>query len=207
MAGLFITLEGIDGSGKSSHIPAIKDLLETQGFVVTSTREPGGTPIGERLRELLLNQSMSQYTELMLMFAARHEHLEKVIHPALARGEIVISDRFSDSSYAFQSGGRGMPEEVISDLDNLVTGGFKPDLTLLFDVNIGVANTRMGSRDTLDRFEQEGEAFHQKVRNAYLMRAAAEPWRFHIIDSSQPIERVREDALQAIRQFIMRSKA
>lgn len=202
MIGRFITLEGIDGSGKSSHIPAITDLLKSLGIQVLNTREPGGTPIGEELRKLLLNQPMDPYTELMLMFAARHEHLTKVIRPALARGEWVISDRFSDSSYAFQSGGRGMPEATIADLDSLVTGRFAPDLTLLFDVKTDVANDRMGSRESLDRFEQEDDSFHVKVRKSYLMRAEREANRFRVLDSGKPIDQVRADALDAVRAYV-----
>ena len=187
----FISLEGIDGAGKSSHIPYIIDYLTNLGHQVVSTREPGGTPLGEVLRNELLNRKMYSDTELLLMFAARAELLATVIHPALEEGKIVLSDRFHDSSYAFQGGGRRIPFQHIADLDQWV-GLARPDLTLYFDVPTDVAFKRVGARSDADKFESEAEAFHARVREEYLWLAEQDPERIKIIDSSKTIEEVRE---------------
>jgi dTMP kinase len=185
--GKFITLEGIDGAGKSTHAKTIAGALEAQGRKVLLTREPGGTPLAESLRELLLHQSMHLETEALLMFAARREHLEQLIYPALAVGTWVVSDRFTDASFAYQGGGRGLAVKRLEELEQWVQGSFQPDLTLLFDVPVAVARGRMGRDAKLDRFEREGEVFFERVRQAYLARAAAAPARIKVIDASQPI--------------------
>jgi len=173
--GKFITLEGVDGAGKSTHLGFVADWLRRQGREVVVTREPGGTPLGETLRELLLHREMDADTELLLMFAARQEHLAGLILPALARGAWVVSDDFTDASYAYQCGGRGIPADRIATLEAWVQRGFVPDLTLLFDVPPDVAETRWAAARTADRFEREASGFFSRVRNAYLDRARAEP--------------------------------
>ncbi len=191
MTGMFITLEGVDGAGKSTHIPFIAELLKAKGYEVVLTREPGGTPLGEKLREVLLHQAMSPETETLLMFAARNEHLQQVILPALARGALVLSDRFTDASFAYQHGGRGVPADMVKTLEQLI-GGLQPDMTLLFDVPVEVSCQRLsGARDP-DRFEQENAAFFQKIRDAYLQRATEFPQRFRIIDANRPLEYVKQ---------------
>jgi dTMP kinase len=193
MAGKFITLEGVDGAGKSTHIPRIAELLRARGHEVLLTREPGGTPLGEQLREVLLHHPMHAETETLLMFAARREHLEQVILPALERGVTVLSDRFTDASFAYQYGGRGVPAEKIARLEQWVQGDFQPDLTLLFDLPVSVSTQRLaGARDP-DRFERENADFFQRIRDAYLMRAAQFPQRFRIIDSSQDIPAIHAE--------------
>jgi dTMP kinase len=187
MRGKFITLEGIDGAGKSTHAKTLVKMLEARGKKVVHTREPGGTPFVEKLRELLLHESMHLETEALLMFAARREHLEKLIYPALAEGTWVVSDRFTDASFAYQGGGRGLAKERIETLERWVQGDFQPDLTLLFDLPVPVARTRMGREAKLDRFEREGEEFFERVRVAYLARASASSGRIHIIDSQLSI--------------------
>jgi dTMP kinase len=190
---MFITLEGVDGAGKSTHIPYIAELLRAKGREVVLTREPGGTPLGEKLRELLLHQAMSPQTETLLMFAARYEHLQQVILPALERGAIVLSDRFTDASFAYQHGGRGVSADMVKTLERLVQGELQPDLTLLFDVPVEVSCQRLsGARDP-DRFEQENASFFQKIRDAYLQRAAEFPQRFRIIDANRPLEIIKNE--------------
>jgi len=197
MRGRFITLEGVDGAGKSTHIPFILSLLKSRGVEVVSTREPGGTPLGERLREILLQQPMHSQTETMLMFAARHEHIVQVIEPALARGAWILSDRFTDASFAYQCGGRGVPQEKISILEQWVQGALNPDLTLLFDVPVEVSTQRLaGARDP-DKFERENADFFNRIREAYLARAQADPGRFRIIDANRSIEEIQA-SLEAI---------
>lgn len=187
----FISFEGIDGAGKSSHIPWMNQLLADHGITAVVTREPGGTKLGERLRESLLKDSMAVDTELLLMTAARAEHLDKVISPALARGDVVLCDRFHDSTFAFQGGGRGVSLDRLTALDAWC-GGPRPDLTFLFDVDLDEAQRRMAaSRESKDRFEQEKADFHRRVREAYLERAAAEPERFVVVDSGKSIEAIR----------------
>jgi dTMP kinase len=186
MPGKFITLEGVDGAGKSTHLSWLVNHLRAQGRTVVQTREPGGTPLGEKLRELLLHEPMHLETEALLMFAARREHLELVISPAIARGDWVVCDRFTDASFAYQGGGRGLSVEKLSRLENWVQDGFQPDLTLLFDLPIDIAAQRMsGEARNLDRFEQEKADFHERVRAAYLARATEMPGRIKVIDSRQ----------------------
>jgi dTMP kinase len=186
-SGKFITLEGVDGAGKSTHIPAIASMLRASGKEVLVTREPGGTPLGEKLRELLLHESMHPETETLLMFAARREHIEQVIKPALARGIHVLSDRFTDASFAYQCGGRGVAEDKVRQLESWVQEGFQPDLTLLFDVPVSISAQRLaGARDP-DRFERENSEFFDRIRRVYLERAEKFPQRFRIIDSGKPL--------------------
>ncbi len=188
MRGKFITLEGIDGAGKSTHHAWLIDVLKRQGKEVVATREPGGTPLGEQLRTLLLSEPMHIETEALLMFAARREHLDKLILPALAAGNWVVSDRFTDASYAYQGGGRGLAQEKISILERWVQDGFQPDLTIVFDVSTETAYQRLArTGNAPDRFEQETRGFFDRVRESYLQRAAAEPDRIKVIDSAQSI--------------------
>lgn len=191
--GRFLTLEGIDGAGKSTHLDWLAAQVRAAGKTVVLTREPGGTPLGEKLRALLLSEPMHLETEALLMFAARREHLAQVIEPALARGDWVISDRFTDASFAYQGGGRGLSITKLEQLEQWVQGERQPDLTLLFDVPLEVAQTRMrGSRTDLDRFELEQADFHGRVRQAYLDRAAASGGRIRCIDSTQPIATIQQ---------------
>jgi dTMP kinase len=202
MRGKFITFEGIDGAGKSSHIAGVCSFLAARGIAVVSTREPGGTPLGEKLRELLLNEPMHLETEALLMFAARREHLDQVIEPALARGDWVVCDRFTDATYAYQHGGRGLDRNKFADLERWVHGHLQPDLTLLFDLPFAVARERIALQTReLDRFEQERADFHERVRQAYLERAAAASQRIHVIDANQPLQNIKklvEDAVASI---------
>ncbi len=200
--GRFVTLEGVDGAGKSTHATWLADEIATRGHRVTVTREPGGTPLGERLRELLLHTPMHHDTEALLMFAARREHVEQVIAPALARGEWVVCDRFTDATYAYQGGGHGVSRAHIAELEQFVHGQCQPDLTVLFDVSIAVSrarldNARSAGRD-LDKFEREQQEFFVRVRDTYLARAAAEPARFRVVDSAQPIAAVRAELARAL---------
>lgn len=193
MRGKFITFEGIDGAGKSSHIPGVCDFLQARGLTVLTTREPGGTPLGEKLREILLNEPMHLETEALLMFAARREHLARVIDPALARGDWVVCDRFTDATYAYQGGGRGLDRHKFNDLEHWVHGHLQPDLTLLFDLPFAVARERIALQTReLDRFEQEKADFHERVRQAYLERAAASPQRMRVIDANQSLESIKK---------------
>lgn len=191
MSGLFITLEGVDGAGKSSHVEWLAGYFRGHGRDVVLTREPGGTPVGEQLREIVLHVSMHPETEAMVMFAARREHLEQVIRPALARGAVVISDRFTDASFAYQCGGRGLPESRLEVLENWVHGDLQPDLTLLFDVPTEIAEARLSAAREPDRFEREKRDFHMRVRAAYLRRAEKYPQRIRILDGSQTLDEVR----------------
>jgi len=189
----FITLEGIDGAGKSTHLNWLAERLRSQGKNVLVTREPGGTPLGESLRELLLHQSMHLETEALLMFAARREHLDKVIIPALSEGTWVISDRFTDASFAYQGGGRGLGESKLEMLEQWVQQDLQPDLTLLFDVTLEVSRQRLSGNPSLDRFEQEKQDFFQRVRDAYLKRAAQFPERIRVIDSGRALNEIQVD--------------
>jgi len=189
--GRFITLEGIDGAGKSTHLPWLKERLERDGREVWATREPGGTPLGERLRELLLHEPMSHVGEAMLMFAARREHCEREIWPRLKRGTWVVCDRFTDATYAYQGGGHGVPHDSVAALERLALGDFRPDLTLLFDVPVAVARERLDKGRTLDKFEREQGEFFARVREAYLSRARAEPKRIRVVDTTRPRSEVR----------------
>jgi dTMP kinase len=193
MQGKFITLEGVDGAGKSTHLGFVADWLRQQGREVVVTREPGGTPLGETLRELLLHRDMDVDTELLLMFAARQAHLAELILPALARGAWVVSDRFTDASYAYQCGGRGIAAERIATLEAWVQRGFAPDLTLLFDVPPEVAEARRSAARTADRFEREADSFFNRVRNAYLARAHAEPGRIRVLDARHSIAELQSE--------------
>ena len=182
----FITFEGVDGAGKSTHLNWFADTLRARGIDLLVTREPGGTPLGEKLREILLHEPMHGETEALLMFAARREHIEQVIKPALQRNTWVISDRFTDASFAYQGGGRGVPVEKLEQLERWVQGSLQPDLTLLFDIPVEVARERLNKNVTqtniqLDKFEQEKGEFFDKVRNAYLARAEKNPSRYEII--------------------------
>ena len=197
--GKFITFEGIDGAGKSSHIESVSALIRAQGLQVVSTREPGGTPLGEKLRELLLHESMHLETEAMLMFAARREHLACVIEPALARGDWVVCDRFSDATYAYQGGGRGLDKEKFSVLEQWVHGHLQPDLTFLFDLPPAVAGARITNQGReLDRFEQEHADFHVRVRTAYLERAAQAPQRIKIINADQALDTIKKQVEETV---------
>jgi len=200
VSGLFITLEGPEGAGKSTNRDYLAARLREQGVDVVMTREPGGTPLAERIRELLLAPSeerMAVDTELLLMFAARAQHLAEVIRPALARGAVVLCDRFTDATYAYQGGGRGLPVERIAILEAFVQGELRPDLTLVFDLPVEVGLSRAAARGRLDRFEQEGQAFFEAVRQAYLQRAGQQPQRYRLLDAAQPLSAVQQaiDAL------------
>lgn len=187
----FITFEGIDGAGKSTHLAWFSDALRRRGLEVVVTREPGGTALGEQLREILLSQSMSIGTEALLMFAARLEHIEQVIKPALRAGKWVVSDRFSDASFAYQGGGRGMDWEKLSQLEQWVHPDLQPDLTLFFDVAVDVAKQRLASNVTLDRFEQEQSGFFDRVRSGYLKRIQQSPDRFVVVDAGQSLDSIK----------------
>lgn len=191
--GKFITLEGVDGAGKSTHLDYIAGKIRARGAELVVTREPGGTPLGEKLRALLLNDPMQPDTELMLMYAARAEHVASLIKPALARGAWVLSDRFADASFAYQCGGRGIDAGRMQALEDWTLAGFKPDLTLLFDVSAEVAESRRAQARAADRFEQEQAAFFTRVRDAYLQRARVEPDRIQVIDASRSIESIRAE--------------
>ena len=200
MSGLFITLEGPEGAGKSTNREYLAERLREQGIAVLLTREPGGTPLAERIRELLLAPSaeaMAADTELLLVFAARAQHLAEVIRPALAQGTVVLCDRFTDATYAYQGGGRGLSVERIAQLEQFVQGGLRPDLTLLFDLPIEIGLARAEARGRLDRFEQEGRGFFEAVRQTYLERAAQAPARYRIVDAGQSLAQVQL-ALDAI---------
>ncbi|OGB26622.1 MAG: dTMP kinase [Burkholderiales bacterium RIFCSPLOWO2_02_FULL_57_36] len=192
-AGKFITLEGIDGAGKSTHISYVAGLLQGRGKTVVTSREPGGTGLGEKLRDILLHEKMHVETEALLMFAARREHLAQVIEPALARGDWVISDRFSDASFAYQGGGRKMARAKLETLEQWVHPHLQPDLTLLFDVPLEVARARLDATREQDKFEMEKTDFFAATKAEYLRRAAQFPERFRIIDSTRPISAVHKE--------------
>lgn len=198
----FITLEGMDGAGKSTHLSWLEAHLRNRGLDVLVTREPGGTPLGEKLRELLLNEAMHPETEALMMFAARREHLEQVILPALARGTWVVSDRFTDASFAYQGGGRGLDEGRLRILEQWVQGDFQPDLTLLFDVPVEVSRARLANNASLDRFEQEKNDFFLRVRDAYLRRAEAFPERIRVVDSSLPLDAIQAELAELLNAWL-----
>jgi len=198
MTGKFITLEGMDGAGKSTHIANIISALEARGHEVVSTREPGGTVLGERLRELLLHEPMHAETETLLMFAARREHIAQVIQPALASGAYVLSDRFTDATYAYQAGAKGVKIDKIRTLETWVQGALQPDVTLLFDVPVEVSMQRLLQAREPDKFERENAEFFTKIRQMYLQRAAENPTRFRVIDANQPLEMVSQSVLAVI---------
>ncbi len=212
-SGKFISFEGIDGAGKSTHIAYVAERLQNQlqaeGVKVICSREPGGTPLGETLRELLLKQKMHLETEALLMFAVRREHIAQVIEPGLARGDWIISDRFTDASFAYQGGGRNLSLDKLNALEQWVHPHLQPDLTLLFDVPLEVARARLDATRDLDKFEQEKADFFAATRNEYLRRAKEFPQRFRIIDSTQSIEAIRlqldtllDDLLSSAQQAI-----
>jgi dTMP kinase len=201
-AGRFITFEGIDGAGKSTHIGFVTDLLKAAGKTVVSSREPGGTKLGEKLRELLLHEKMDLETEALLMFASRREHIAQVIEPALARGDWVLSDRFTDASFAYQGGGRGLPRAKLEDLERWVHPRLQPDLTLLFDVPLAVARERLDATRTLDKFESEEAAFFERCRNEYLRRAAASAGRIVVVDSTRSIDEVRASLRTTLEKWL-----
>ncbi|MFZ2628857.1 MAG: dTMP kinase [Rugosibacter sp.] len=197
MRGRFITFEGIDGAGKSTQHAWLVEHLRAQGRDVVATREPGGTPLGEKLRALLLAEPMHLETEALLMFAARREHLAEVIEPALARGAWVVCDRFVDASFAYQGGGRGLAWEKLKQLSAWTLGDLQPDLTFIFDAPIAVAQERLAQASASsgvarDRFEQEQAAFFERVRAAYLRIAAENPLRVKLIDATQPVELINK---------------
>lgn len=199
MRGKFITLEGMDGAGKSTHIPAIIECLKRRlNHEVISTREPGGTTLGEQLREILLHQTMHAETETLLMFAARREHIFEVIEPALARGVYVLSDRFTDASFAYQHGAKEVDIHFINTLELLVQQDLQPDMTLLFDVPVEVSVQRLASARAPDKFERESADFFSRIRNAYLQRAALFPHRFCVIDANRPLDVVKKSVEEAI---------
>lgn len=209
MSGLFITLEGPEGAGKSTNRDYLARHLRDQGLNVLLTREPGGTPLAERIRELLLapsDEKMDADTELLLVFAARAQHLAEVIRPALARGEVVLCDRFTDATYAYQGGGRGLCVERIATLEQFVQGGLQPDMTLLFDLPVEVGLSRAAARGRLDRFEQEGLGFFEAVRQAYLGRAKADPQRYRLIDAAQPLAQVQQSLDALVAQIVERGR-
>jgi len=194
----FITFEGVDGAGKSTHLAWFTDALRQRGTDLVLTREPGGTPLGEKLREILLHEPMHAETEAMLMFAARREHLEQVIRPALEQGTWVVSDRFSDASFAYQGGGRGVSIAKLEQLERWVQDDLQPDLTLLFDIPIEVARQRLASNASLDRFELEQGEFFERVRQAYLARATKMPQRFIVIQAEKSISEVKQKLSEVI---------
>jgi len=188
----FITFEGVDGAGKSTHLAWFADALRQRGHDVIVTREPGGTPLGEQLREILLNQPMSIGTEALLMFAARLEHIEQVIKPALHAGKWVVSDRFSDASFAYQGGGRGLDWGKLSQLEKWVHPDLQPDLTLFFDVPVEIARQRLTNNASLDRFEQEQADFFERVRAGYHRRVSQNPQRYIVIDAAQSLDIIKQ---------------
>lgn len=200
--GKFITFEGIDGAGKSTHIGFVTELIKSHGKLVVASREPGGTPLGEKLRDLLLHEKMHLETEALLMFASRREHIAQVIEPGLASGAWVLSDRFSDASFAYQSGGRGLDRAKMEALEAWVHPHLQPDLTLLFDVPLEVARERLDATRTLDKFEQEQGEFFARCRAEYLRRAAQYPERFVVVDSTRSIEATQQTLREALEKFL-----
>lgn len=200
---MFITLEGIEGAGKSTHGEFITRVLVEHGHEVCFTREPGGTKTGEAIRDILLHSGdmhIADITELALIFAARAQHLEEVIRPALDRNAVVVCDRFTDATYAYQGGGRGIAHDNVRILEQLIQEGLKPDLTLLFDVDVQIGLMRARNRSSADRFESEALAFFEKVRSAYLEIASAEPDRVCLIDADRDPELIQEDILALLRE-------
>ncbi|MFC5478388.1 dTMP kinase [Massilia suwonensis] len=200
--GKFLTVEGIDGAGKSTHIGFVTQFLQARGKTVVSSREPGGTPLGEKLRELLLHEKMHLETEALLMFASRREHMAQVIEPALDAGSWVLSDRFTDASFAYQSGGRGMDRSKMEALEAWVHPHLQPDLTLLFDVPLEVARERLDATRTLDKFEREQGEFFARCRAEYLRRAQQFPARFAVIDSTRSIAETQTKIAEALEKLL-----
>ena len=189
--GKFITLEGVDGAGKTTHIEFIKHYLSDLNINYVMTREPGGTALGEKLRDILLHDEMNPQTETMLMFAARNEHIDKVIRPNLIKGAVVISDRFTDATYAYQAGGKGVKDEKIDILKKWVQEDLRPDLTFLFDLTVEVSIERLNKTRKLDKFEREDKSFHKKIREKYLTLVEASPERFCVLNSEASIEKIQ----------------
>ncbi|MES2298342.1 MAG: dTMP kinase [Pseudomonadota bacterium] len=200
--GKFISFEGIDGAGKSTHIAFVADWLKAHGKDVVSTREPGGTELGEQLRALLLHQKMHLETEALLMFASRREHIAQVIAPALARGQWVVSDRFTDASFAYQGGGRGLARAKLEALEQWVHPDLQPALTLLFDVPLEVARERLDATRTLDKFEQERADFFAATRAEYLRRAAQYPQRIQVLDATASIDAIRAELAHTLEKLL-----
>ena len=203
--GLFITLEGIEGAGKSTVVDFIEDFLTKEGHDIIKTREPGGTVIGEQIREILLkneNHTLTYDAELLLVFSARAQHIQEVILPALSSGKIILCDRFTDASYAYQGGGRGIDASRISLLEKWVQGDLRPNLTLLFDLDVSIGMQRTKKRSDTDRFEREEIIFFEKIRNTYLERAQKEPQRFRIINSASSLENVKEQIVSILKDFL-----
>lgn len=208
LKGRFITVEGGEGAGKSSNLDFIRNLLNSAGKQVVFTREPGGTPLGEAIRDLLLGHQhtgMADDTELLLMFAARAEHLQQKIIPALQQGQWVLCDRFTDASYAYQGAGRGLASDRIASLEQFVQGGLRPDLTLLLDLPVEQGLARAGQRSEPDRFEKQEMSFFEKVRAGYLEIAAREPHRVKIVDASKPLETVQQQINSVVSAFLEQS--
>ena len=203
MRGKFITLEGIDGAGKSTHIAGVARFLRSRGVRVKVTREPGGTPAGEKLRDWVLKgrQGLHPETETLLMFAARREHLDKVILPALKKGTWVLCDRFTDATYAYQSGGSGVAWEKVRILERWAQQGLQPDLTVLFDVSAAVGRERAGRKRKPDRFERERAAYHRRVRAAYLRRAREDRHRMHVLDASGSLDNTKAQLEEVLTRF------
>lgn len=200
--GQFITFEGIDGAGKTTQIEAFEAFLKKSGIEFIHTREPGGTPLGESIRTMLLHEAMTPMTETLLFFAARSEHIAKVILPALEAGKWVVSDRFTDATYAYQVGGKGFPSTAVCDIESLVQGSLQPDHTVLFDLDPEIAAKRLSKARTADRFEQENAAFFSAVRQAYLDRAKADPKRFFILDAGKTPEIITSALLQEVATWL-----
>ncbi len=208
MQGKFITVEGGEGAGKSTNLALIRELLCAARKEVVMTREPGGTPLGEQIRSLLLDArqtAMAVDTELLLMFAARAQHLAEVITPALAQGKYVVCDRFTDATYAYQGGGRGVPQTRIAQLEEWVQGELRPDLTILLDLPVAQGLERAGNRSAPDRFEREKAEFFEKVRACYLTQAAQHPQRYRIIDAGRPLDEVQIQLRATIQAFLAES--
>ena len=204
-SGLFISFEGIDGAGKSSHIEALAQAFKSAGRAVVQTREPGGTPLAEKLRDMVLHDAMDPLCEALLVFAARRDHLNHVIEPALARGDVVLCDRFTDATFAYQGAGRGFSLDVLTQLEHWVqalpSGGLRqPDITVWFALDPAIAAERLSAARLPDRFESQPLAFFQSVHNGYAARAASDPKRFAQLDASASIEQVRQDLLAQLRQ-------
>jgi dTMP kinase len=202
MAGQFITLEGIDGAGKSTHAAFIASRLREHGRTVVQTREPGGTAVGEKIRNLVLGEAMDVHAETLLIFAARAQHLHEVVRPALAAGSTVLCDRFTDATFAYQCGGRAVPESHVEALARLTHGDLRPGLTLLFDTDAATAHARVVARSAADRFEREDLGFFERVRARYLEQARREPNRFCVLDGNQRIEDVQAALARALDERI-----
>lgn len=201
--GKFITIEGTDGAGKSTFVPEMKAMLEAQGHEVVLTREPGGTPFAEEIRDLILNKKMDTLTALLLAFASRNEHITNVINPALEAGKYVLSDRFTDSTYAYQVSGQGVPKEYVEVLEHMVQKQLKPDLTLVFTVPVEVSRQRLSKTGkTPDNFESQNDDFFQNVLDGYLEIAKKEPERCKVIDSSTSLEATKEQVIKVMNGFL-----